>query len=72
MGKNAPTESDFKIMETSGDIPAENKKWMELVKEYEHFLTNNFEHWFFGKMTKEQTGYFAYKHADHHLRQFNY
>ena len=23
------------------------------------------------QMTKEQIGYFAYKHTDHHLRQFN-
>jgi hypothetical protein len=23
------------------------------------------------KMTKEQAGYFAYKHTDHHVRQFN-
>jgi len=28
-------------------------------------------HPFFGKMTKEQVGYLAYKHTDHHLWQFN-
>jgi hypothetical protein len=24
-----------------------------------------------GKMTQEEIGIFGYKHADHHLRQFN-
>jgi hypothetical protein len=71
IGKNAPTKSDFMIVETNGDLPFEKKKWTGLIQEYADFSNSDFEHWFFGKMTKEQIGYFAYKHTDHHLRQFN-
>ena len=71
MSRNAPTSPEFRIKETSGNIPAERKKWITLIEEYGHYSNNEFVHWFFGKMTKEQIGYFAYKHTDHHLRQFN-
>ena len=69
--KNEPTSPDFKIKETTGDIEAEKKKWIALVGSYEHYSNNDFVHWFFGKMTREQIGQFDYKHIDHHLRQFN-
>jgi hypothetical protein len=69
--RNAPTSNAFKVTETDGDIQAEKKKWVALIKEYEHYSNEDFVHWFFGKMTKEQVGYFVYKHTDHHLRQFN-
>jgi hypothetical protein len=35
-----------------------------------NYSNEDFIHDFFGKMTKEQIGVFAYKHTDHHLRQF--
>src|SRR4051812_4769712 len=69
--RNAPTSAEFKIKETDGNVLSEKKKWIALVEEYEQFSNNDFVHWFFGRMTKEQVGYFAYKHSDHHLRQFN-
>ena len=68
--KNSPTSPDFKVIETEGDVPGEKLKWIELIEAYETYNNEEFVHWFFGKMTKEQVGYFAYKHADHHLRQF--
>lgn len=71
LSKNAPTKPEFKITETNGDLSSEKKKWTDLIKAYAKFSNPDFEHWFFGKMTKEQIGYFAYKHTDHHLRQFN-
>lgn len=71
MQANAPTSPDFKIKEISGDVPAEKMKWISLINEYAHYSNNELVHWFFGKMTKEQVGYFVYKHTDHHLRQFN-
>ncbi|MDB4926659.1 DUF1569 domain-containing protein [Mucilaginibacter sp.] len=71
MGKNAPTSADFKVSEKNGDIASEKKKWIALIEEYAHFSNPDFVHWFFGKMTKEQIGCLVYKHADHHLRQFN-
>ncbi|MDR3679615.1 MAG: DUF1569 domain-containing protein [Flavipsychrobacter sp.] len=69
--RNTPTLNEFKIKETSGDIASEKKKWMALINAYAYFSNPGFIHPFFGKMTKEQVGQVAYKHADHHLRQFN-
>lgn len=71
MVKNAPTAPGFEIAAVSGDIEAEKNKWTALVEEYADFSNAGFKHWFFGKMTDEQVGYFAYIHSDHHLRQFN-
>jgi hypothetical protein len=71
LARNTPTFSEFKVKEISGDIASEKKKWIALINEYAHFSTPGFVHSFFGKMTKEQVGQLAYKHADHHLRQFN-
>jgi hypothetical protein len=68
--KNAPTSDVFKAKETNGDVDSEKKEWIALIEEYGNY-SNDFVHWFFGKMTREQLGYFVYKHNDHHLRQFN-
>ncbi|MEO7961772.1 MAG: DinB family protein [Ginsengibacter sp.] len=67
---NSPTSIDFKIKEINGDILAEKRKWISLINEYTEYPNKELVHWFFGKMTKEQVGYFVYKHTDHHLRQF--
>jgi hypothetical protein len=69
--KGVPTSSQFKIKETSGDIKAKKQEWVELINSYENYSNPAFIHVFFGKMTKEQIGLMAYKHTDHHLRQFN-
>lgn len=71
MEKNAPTSAHFIIRETEGVADTEKQNWISLIKEYEFLPDYTLNHWFFGKMTKEQIGYFVYKHADHHLRQFN-
>jgi hypothetical protein len=71
LGRNAPTGVDFKNLESSGNLVAEKDKWISLIGEYASYANDGFEHWFFGKMTKEQVGFFDYKHIDHHLRQFN-
>jgi hypothetical protein len=68
--KNLPTVPSFKVTENT-DVAEEKKKWLKLLDEYEHFSNDGFIHPFFGAMTKENTGYMAYKHIDHHLRQFN-
>ncbi|PSL50341.1 uncharacterized protein DUF1569 [Chitinophaga niastensis] len=70
MMHNAITIPELRIKET-GDFSSERKKWIALIEEHEHFSNPDFVHPFFGKMTKEQIGYHAYKHTDHHLRQFN-
>jgi hypothetical protein len=69
--RNTPTLKKFIINNKEGDIPAERTKWIALINGYAHFSKQSFIHPFFGKMTKEQIGYLAYKHTDHHLRQFN-
>lgn len=69
--KNVPTSPELKVKETTGDIAAEKQKWMELIRAYEQYSNPGFIHDFFGKMTREQVGILAYKHTDHHLRQFN-
>lgn len=68
--RNSPTIPELLVKE-EGDVAAEKTKWIALIEAYAHFSNDNFVHPFFGKMTKEQIGYFAYKHSDHHLRQFN-
>lgn len=70
MKKNMPTVPSFKVKEEV-DVIAEKSKWIALLDEYENFSSDGFIHPFFGALTKEQTGYMVYKHADHHLRQFN-
>ena len=70
MKKNMPTVPSFKVKEEI-NIAEEKIKWIKLIDEYENYSANGFIHPFFGMMTKDQAGYLAYKHIDHHLRQFN-
>lgn len=69
--RNVPTVPEFKIKEEDGNFELKKRNWIDLIKGYEHFDNQGFVHPFFGKMTKEQIGLLAYKHTDHHLRQFN-
>lgn len=71
MKKNMPAGKDFVIKEKSGDIEQEKKIWIAQIAAYEHFSNPAFIHDFFGKMTVDEIGILAYKHFDHHLRQFN-
>jgi hypothetical protein len=71
LAKNNPTVPQCKVTEQNGDVAAQKKQWIELIEEYGKTSKTDFEHTFFGKMTKEQMGQLAYKHVDHHLRQFN-
>jgi hypothetical protein len=67
--KFVPTLPELKIKENKGDINELRNNWVSLIQAYKDY-NNEFIHPFFGKMTKEQLGYLAYKHNDHHLRQF--
>ena len=71
LDKNIPTSTQFKVKDKVGDLVAEKRKWIALLKGYERYSNPDFIHDFFGKMTKEQIGILAYKHTDHHLRQFS-
>jgi len=68
--KNAPSSRPFIVKELDGDLELQKKAWIRCIAAYEHFANPGFIHDFFGKMTREQIGIFAYKHSDHHLRQF--
>lgn len=68
--RNTPTLPELRIT-GNGAVSCEKSKWIALIGEYAHFSNTDFVHPFFGRMTKEQIGYLAYKHTDHHLRQFN-
>lgn len=68
---STPTLPELIIKEKDGDISAQKKDWISRIEEYANFSNTDFIHVFFGKMTKEQIGQMAYKHTDHHLRQFN-
>ncbi|MEO6851855.1 MAG: DinB family protein [Mucilaginibacter sp.] len=68
--RNLPTVPSFKI---TGEyaVADEKSRWIKLLGDYAQLSNDGFMHPFFGFLTKEQTGYLVYKHADHHLRQFN-
>ena len=67
---NSPTIPELVVKDHS-DLHSERTKWISLIESYASFPHAEFLHPFFGRMTKEQIGYFAYKHSDHHLRQFS-
>ena len=68
--RNSPTSSLLKATDESGDIEQQKKEWINRIEQYADYNDQNFIHPFFGPMTKEQIGFLAYKHTDHHLRQF--
>ena len=68
-GRNSPTAPVLNTTSDAGDIEQQKKEWISRLEKYSDF-NHGFIHPFFGPMTKEQIGMFAYKHADHHLRQF--
>ncbi|MEM8486979.1 MAG: DUF1569 domain-containing protein [Bacteroidota bacterium] len=71
--KNSPTHPDLKIKQFV-DPAQEKAVWLSLLAQYSQLDTqtfDNFVHPFFGRMNKEEVGIFAYKHIDHHLRQFS-
>jgi hypothetical protein len=69
-GKNAPTSSLLKTINENGDVELQKREWIGRIEQYGSYSNPNFVHPFFGPMTAEQVGYLAYKHIDHHLRQF--
>ncbi|UII20302.1 DUF1569 domain-containing protein [Fulvivirga ligni] len=70
IGKKMPAGRAFVVKEATSDLISYQSIWQGQVKAYKDFSNDSFIHDFFGKMTNEQIGIFAYKHNDHHLRQF--
>ena len=71
IGKNMPAGKVFTVKGKVEDLTTLKPIWVEEIKSYENYSNDNFIHDFFGRMTKEQIGVFAFKHNDHHLRQFS-
>ena len=71
MKPNLPTVPSFKISNHSGDLATAKAEWMELINQHTARNPSGFVHPFFGKLSAEQAGCMAYKHIDHHLRQFS-
>ncbi len=67
---NLPTVPSFK-MTGSGDVSAAKSQWISLIHAHDLQEGSGFVHPFFGQLTADQAGRMAYKHIDHHLRQFN-
>lgn len=66
----APSSEILIVAIAEVDFEAERNLWIEHLERYESYNNPPFMHDFFGKMTPEQIGILAYKHTDHHLRQF--
>jgi hypothetical protein len=67
--QNLPTVPGFAVT-GDGDVAAEKLRLTELIKAHANYTGQGFLHPFFGELTPEQAGHIAYKHADHHLKQF--
>jgi hypothetical protein len=70
--RNSPSLAELIVMDTDVDLDRERQALMGLVQGFGAYAypAGGFVHPFFGRMTREQVGYFVYKHLDHHLRQF--
>jgi hypothetical protein len=68
--KNSPTTGDFLITKVDTEFEQDKNKWIGNLEKYATYNNPSFKHPFFGKMNREQVGLLAYKHTDHHLRQF--
>jgi hypothetical protein len=69
--RNLPTIPGLVVKQNDGEIETQKKQWVTLIEGYANYPDIDFVHSFFGKLTREQSGYLVYKHIDHHLRQFN-
>lgn len=69
--RNIPTIPELKVFAGDINFAAEKKKWIASMEAYANFTNQSSEHAFFGKINHQQIGFLSYKHADHHLRQFN-
>jgi hypothetical protein len=66
-----PAVKEIKVTESVPDtLSSDKSRWMNLITEYPELTDHSFEVPFFGAVDQKQAGYLAYKHSDHHLRQF--
>jgi hypothetical protein len=70
MKPNLPTVPSFK-MSGNGDVADAKAEWIRLINQHQQQECKGMVHPFFGQLTADQAGRIAYKHIDHHLRQFS-
>ncbi|MEM9326448.1 MAG: DinB family protein [Bacteroidota bacterium] len=74
--KSSPTHPDLKVTgEVQESLDQLKKEWTQLLEKYAELSPGHYDdfvHPFFRKMSDQQVGIWALKHADHHLRQFGY
>lgn len=68
---NLPTATEFKIVDER-NFEAEREKLIEYINRFasEGRTVTPPVHAFFGKLSLEEWGLLAYRHTDHHLKQF--
>ncbi len=70
LAHSTPTATELKVAEADGDLGSQKAKWIALIEKNAQDTNTEIVHPFFGSMTRDQVGFLAYKHIDHHLRQF--
>jgi len=68
---NSPSSPELVVHENDGSVRAGKDKLIALIEGNANYPHATFIHPFFGEMTKDEIGCLAYRHLDHHLRQFN-
>jgi len=71
-GKNAPTGSDYKVV-NEPELELTRERLKGLITKLHGFGPDKLDgnvHPFFGKLTGKEWGETQYKHIDHHLKQF--
>lgn len=70
--RNMGTLPELKITsEVTEDMQTLKSRWITSLQNYAKLdQQHTYVHSFFGKLNREQIGILAYKHMDHHLRQF--
>lgn len=70
MQKNAITAKELVTRHQSPQFQEEKNQWLQLIQAYESLPIQEFNHPFFGKISRQQIGELSYIHANHHLKQF--
>lgn len=66
---NVPTHPQYEIT-SEREFTVEKRALLESLGAFRARGRAGIDHPMFGRMTPEETGWAAYKHLDHHLRQF--
>ena len=68
--KGLPTDPTYITAGEMKEFSAEKANLLELISQFQEKDVNLEKHPVFGRMTKEQWSKSAWKHIDHHLKQF--